>query len=460
MKSVLSRILAAACLLPFADFAQSPVTVTVDTLSPGRTVSRDFVGVSIFTQTQVRDHRDVPGNLFSGTNFQLITLFKNSGLHHLRLGATGSSSSDTKNLDQADIDSLFAFAKATDIKVIFSLHAADAGATAKYVWDNYHPYLDYFAFDNEPDGHVDRATAKGSNYFADWRYVAKMVTSAVPEAKFAGPDASGQSLVPRFIREEKDTGCLALITQHIYVGGNPIKHHIDLPHAIDAMLSEEWVTNKYPGLYDRVFRPANKAGLLVRLTESDDFVHGVTNASDAFVAALWALDYTHWWAEHGAAGVNFQNTEWLRTDTFYRDANENYQVHPKAYGLRAFDEANHGSTMPVAIANAEKLNFTAYAIGDAANLYVTIINKEHGADARDATANVLAKDFGAKNARALFLTAPKNDLQATSGITLGGATITNNAPWLGQWTTLKSTSDGRCTVSVPTSSAVVVRLSR
>ena len=452
--------MAAVSLLPLITFAQSPVTVSVDTQSPGQTVPRDFVGVSIFTQTQARDHKGVPGNLFSGTNFQLITIFKNAGLHHLRLGATGSSSSDMKNLDRHDIDSLFAFAKATDIKVIFSLHAADADATAKYVWDNYRPYLDYFAFDNEPDGHVDRATAKGSNYFADWRYVAKMVTGAVPGAKFAGPDASGQALVPRFIREVKDTGCLGLITQHIYVGGNPIKHHIDLLHAIDAMLSEEWVTNKYPGLYDRVFRPANKAGLLVRLTESDDHVHGVTNASDAFVAALWALDYTHWWAAHGAAGVNFQNTEWLRTDTFYRDADGSYQVHPKVCGLRAFDEANHGSTRPVAIMSTDKLNLTAYAIGDATNLYVTIINKEHSADARDATVAVQAKNFGATNARALFLTAPNRDLQATSGITLGGATITNNAPWLGHWTALKSASDGGYTISVPASSAAVVKLSR
>jgi hypothetical protein len=226
------------------------------------------------------------------------------------------------------------------------------------------------------------------------------------------------------------------------------------------MLSEEWVTNKYPGLYDRVFRPANKAGLLVRLTESDDFVHGVTNASDAFVAALWALDYTHWWATHGAAGVNFQNTEWLRTDTFYRDADGSYQIHPKAYGLRAFDEANHGSTRPVAITNADNLNLTAYAIGNATNLYVTIINKEHGPAARGATVEVLTKNFGATNPSALFLTAPNNYLQATSGITLGRATITNNAPWVGQWTALKSAPDDRCTVSVPASSAAVLKLSR
>jgi len=265
--------------------------------------------------------------------------------------------------------------------------------------------------------------------------------------------------VPKFIKQERDTGCLALITQHIYVGGNPIKRGIDLPHAIDNMLSPGWLAEKYPGLYKNALLPAVKAGLPFRLTESDDHVHGVTGASDAFVAALWALDYSHWWAAHGAAGVNFQNTEWLLTDTFYRDSAGNYQIHPKAYGLRAFDEANHGSTMPVAIENTGKLNLTAYAIGDAANLYVTIVNKEHGAHARDASVTISAKNLGAASVAAMYLTAPNNDVKATNGVTLGGATITNDAPWLGQWTTLKPATNGHCAITVPAASAAVVKIS-
>jgi hypothetical protein len=208
-----------------------------------------------------------------------------------------------------------------------------------------------------------------------------------------------------------------------------------------------------------MFRDDGKCARGFRLTESDDHVHGVTNASDAFVASLWALDYSHWWAAHGAAGINFQNTEWLRTDTFYRDENGNYHVHPKACGIRAFDEANHGSTEPVAIANTNKLNLTAYAIGDTATLFVTIINKEHGAGARDASVTILARNFGATNAAAMFLTAPNNDLQATNGVTLGGATIANDAPWHGQWTPLNPSTNGACAVTVPAASAAVVKLS-
>jgi len=73
-----------------------------------------ITGVSLlafkaFAQSRSRLIPNLPGEPFlvilSGSAFsnaRLITLFKNSGLHHLRLGATGSSSSDTRNLDQQD----------------------------------------------------------------------------------------------------------------------------------------------------------------------------------------------------------------------------------------------------------------------------------------------------------------------------------------------------------------------
>jgi hypothetical protein len=83
--------------------------------------------------------------------------------------------------------------------------------------------------------------------------------------------------------------------------------------------------------------------------------------------------------------------------------------------------------------NARELNLTAYAIGSATNLCVTIINKEHGAGVRDAAVTIVAKGFSAESATAMFLTAPNGDVGATNGVTLGGATITNNAPWRGRW---------------------------
>lgn len=458
MKTAITLI-CAIVFLSFTALAQSPVTVSVDTQSRGYVIPEDFSGVSIFTGTQVRDHRGKSGNLFSGTNTQLITLFKNSGLRHVRLGATGSPTSGSKNLSHEDIDALFAFAKAADIKVIYSLHFADGPATAKYIWDNYRNYVDYFAFDNEPDGRLNDdpgATAVGKDYFSSWRSFAKSVTEAAPGSKFAGPDAAGRTLVPRFVKAEQDAGFLALITQHTYVGGSPIKKHIDQPHAIENMLSTGWVNTNYPQLHKMLA----KQGLPFRLTESDDHTHGVTNASDAFCSALWALDYSHWWAAHGAAGVNFQNTEWLTTDTFYLDTAGNYQVHVKAHGIRAFELGSHGSVEPVTIDNKDKLNLTAYAVGDATNLCVTIINKEHGTGARDAKATIIPDGFSSKTAaNVIFLTAPKGDVTAITGVTLGGVTITNDAPWQGKWTRVENSLNGTYLLTVPAASAAIIKIS-
>ena len=49
-------------------------------------------------------------------------------------------------------------------------------------------------------------------------------------------------------------------------------------------------------------------------------------------------------------------------------------------------------------------------------------------------------------------------LAATDGMTLGGASITNNAPWPGQWTALNPVTNGQCTLTVSAASAVVVKI--
>jgi hypothetical protein len=443
--------------------AQESVTLTIEPRPDGYEIPADFAGVSIFTGTQVHDHKGVTGNLFSGTNTQLITLFKNAGLRHLRLGATGSATSGAQNLNHEDIDALFAFAKATDLKVIYSLHFAGGVETAKYVWDHYRPYVDYFAFDNEPDNRLEGGSGAAADnpkdYFTSWREFATAVVKAVPGAKFAGPDAAGRTLVKRFVASEKDASVLALVTQHTYVGGNPRKRGIDPPHAIENMLSHAWVTNNYPELYRTVLKPVQQEGLRFRLTELDDHVHGVDNVSDAFVAALWALDCMHWWANHGAAGVNFQNTEWLTTDTFYRDSAGNYQMHPKAYGIKAFNLGGRGRVEPLAVENSHGLNLTAYAVSDGTNnLCVTIINKEHGPGARSARVRILSPGFPPANASSMLLTARDGGIQATNGVTLGGGTITNNAAWDGKWTSVQASKES-CEVTVPAASATIVKIS-
>ena len=455
-------------------FAQSPVTLSVDTQSHGFAVPSDFAGLSFETWAELTNHNDVSGCLFSPTNAELITLFTNSGIRNLRLGGGTVDGAKAKIPDWYDIDNVFGFARAADIKVIYSLplldgNATNDAATAKYIWTHYRPYLDCFSIGNEPN-EPPYSMAKTNAiktyhaYLAAWRHFATVITNAVPGAKFTGPEAGGYDWVVKFAKNERRSGMVVLITQHQYAGGDPFVNHghdaMPAPVEIKRMLSRNWLTKNYPPFYEKTLRPVEALGFVDRMTEADDILHGVTNASDAFASALWALDYMHWWAARGLAGVNFHNNEWFRTDTVYLDkSSHEYKINPKAYAIRAFDLGSEGWEEPVDVGNSGGLNLTAYAIGDATHLCVTIINKEHSENARAAAVTIAAKDFPWRSAQVMFLTAANGDAGATNGITLGGAPITNNAPWHGVWMALKPASDQQCTLIVPATSAAVVKLS-
>jgi hypothetical protein len=463
------------CFLTLAVFGQSPVTLTISTQPEGYAIPADFAGVGFETWAELPNRNGVSGHLFSPTNTQLITLFTNTGIRNLRLGGGTVDGFHAVIPNDADMDSVFGFARATGIKVIYSLplldgNAADDATMAKYIWTHYRTNLDCFAIGNEPNEppYHDAPTGAITNYaefHTAWRMFAAAVTNAVPGATFTGPEAGGWDWVPEFANDEKKSGRVVLITHHEYVGGEPRINHgrekMPVAMAIDNMLSRYWIVSKCPKFYKKTLAQVKPTGLPCRMTEANDYLRGVPNASNAFASALWALDYMYWWAARGLAGVNFHNNQWLKTDTFYLDrATGEYQINPKAYAIRAFDLGSSGRVERVVIGNSHGLNLTAYAVGDGTNLCITIINKEHGSGARDATVTIVPADFSFKSAGVMFLAAMNGGAGATSGITLGGSLITNNAPWQGRWTTLPATTNHLCQVLVPATSAAVVKLSQ
>jgi hypothetical protein len=59
--------------------------------------------------------------------------------------------------------------------------------------------------------------------------------------------------------------------------------------------------------------------------------------------------------------------------------------------------------------------------------------------------------------KAMFLTAPGNDVEARTGVTLGGAALDADGNWSGSWTPLPAPSEaGKFEVTVPRSSAAVL----
>jgi hypothetical protein len=502
---------------PAARPAPCPVRITVDAGPLGPVIPGDFAGLSFERGPLGPGDAGVSGNLFNPANTSLVTLFRNMGLGSLRIGGGSVDQlipAGTGSDGFTGIDNLFAFAAAVGVKVVYSLRllspsaqpvgdlAAIHAKAAGYIWGRYRENVASFAIGNEPDWHsyhtypghpLDPAIFEqvpgvaGSaypSYLAQWRSLADAVTGAAPAAPLSGPDTGafttatyspapdgGMSWTERLARDERQSGRLAHVTQHCYVGGAPGSTSAE--QAISNMLSPEWVTGTaigsqpaattytpYPWLHANVLAPASAVGLPCRLTESNDYLVGVPGASNAFASALWALDHLHWWAANGAAGVNFHNKQWLYTDTIVPNPatpGQGYAITPKGYGIKTFTLGSAGQVKPIQVQNPHGLNLTAYCVGGTGADYVTVINKAHGADAADATVTIVPASKAVQAAEVITLAGGQPGDARGDTVTLGGAPITGESPWTGRWSTLASAGTG-ISLTVGATSAVIVKV--
>lgn len=423
------------------------------------------------------------GNMFDDStlwpiNFhsQVATLFRELGIKHIRVGG-GSVDMDIVP-STYDIDAFFRFARMMNARVTYSVrllkgNITDDTTTVKYIWNNYGQNIDCISIGNEPDWNSyhnqDPEIADYPTYMSKWKRFAAAITTAVPGIKFGGPDTGSNYPVPGakstnyigfpwtnlFASDEKNAGIVKSIYFHNYVGqsasGTP-------QQMIDKMLSADWGATCYAPLYTTTAVPVMNNGFPYRLSESNSYSGYVKGGSNSFATALFALDYMHWWASHGAEGVNFHNKQWVGNGPIYLDANKNFQTYPVGYGIKAFDLGGHGNIDPLTMTNADTLNLTAYAVQDSASLYITIINKEHGSGARDANVSIAAE--GGSPAASVVYLKSQNGVADTIGVTLGGAPISNTGFWNGTWLPVGMTAADRYAVTVPASSAAIVKIVR
>lgn len=144
---LIPSLLYVGCLLPGTAFAQSTVTVTLGPRASGAAIPAEFIGLSFGMKVLLPDKAGA--HFFSATNTPLVTLFQNLGIKHLRVGGTTVESPTTLAIPgNTDIDNLFAFVQAAQVKkVIYSLrlletnaaqhYAETDAAIAKYIWSKY-----------------------------------------------------------------------------------------------------------------------------------------------------------------------------------------------------------------------------------------------------------------------------------------------------------------------------------
>jgi hypothetical protein len=449
--------------------AQSPVTVTVDSTVPGQPVAGGFSGLS-FEMKYVLP--DTNGNyFFSPSNRPLVALFRTLGVKNLRVGGNTADRPTVPIPGPADIDSLFAFAKAADVKVIYTLRLNhgeldSAVKLADYISQHYKPQLDCFAIGNEPNVFSTNYDV----YVAEWKRYAAQITAPTnsPDAKFCGPSVSPghESWSARFARDLAGSGQIAFISQHDYPGGDA-RRVTNSAVARDKILSPD-MAGHYAKFAANFVPAVISNGLAYRFEEANSFYDGgALDVSDTFAAALWALDYQWWWAAHGMCGINFHTGDKVaardmnkpcRYAAFWT-SNKGYNVHPIGYGIKAFNLGSHGNLLPLNITNPDEINLTAYAVrATDKNLFVTLINREHDAGAHAANVTLAATEKFARG-QIIFVTAPNSDIAAKTGVTLGGAEIKDDGSWNGKWKKLKPGKDGQFTVKIPAASAAIIQFS-
>jgi hypothetical protein len=385
---------------------------------------------------------------------------------------------------EADLDSLFAFAKAAGVKVIYCLQLHDGdpqadAATAKYIMERYAPLVDCFSIGQEPSAYPkipvhSPATSRPAEgmgvefekypyamYRQEWKKFAEAIIGAAPGVKFCGPGVHNNGeWARRFMADFGRGDHVAMITEHLYPGGAGGK--VPTPEiGRDRMLGEAFV-KAYQKLYDGFAPMAISNGLPYRLEEVNNYFNGGAEAvSTTFASALWGLDFMYWWAAHNAAGVNFHTGDRVAAGAVLRPSKytaffsttNGYVIRPLGYGIKAFDLGSHGRFVPAAISPSTGTDLSAYAVlGDDKALYLTLINKERGADAKEAVVS-LESNAGYAKSEVIYLSAPNGDVAATNGVTLGKAEIKSDGAWAGQW------SPAAMPIKLPPATAAVVKLS-
>ncbi len=450
-------------------WAQSPVTISIDSKNAGAEISPLFSGLSFETQMALPNADG--GYYFRPSNKPLVALFRTLGIKNLRVGGNTADRATVNIPNNGDLDSLFAFAEAAGVKVIYTLRLNGGdpkqdGQIAKYIMQHYKADLVCLAIGNEPNVFAKEYPV----YREEWKNYMAAITApeAAPDAMFCGPSATpGKTVWARdFIQDFGHSGKVMMITQHAYPGGAGGK----ITNAVigqDLILSPEFL-NGYEKFY-RAFAPmAISNGLPYRLEEANSFFNGgAKGVSDTYASALWSLEYMYWWAAHEADGINFHTGDKVSVGkgtgnagyATYTTSAGGYAVHPIGYGIKMFDFGGRGRLLPVnVITNAGPINLSAYAtLAADGSVYLTLLNKEHGTTA--ASANVtIENSSGFGSAEVIYLRSLQDDVGATSGVTLGGAAIKDDGGWAGSWERLERSGGGEFVVKMPVASAAVVRL--
>ena len=457
--------------LNFVSAQSTPVTATVTVTDDGTgsNISPRFMGLSYeMVLVLPKDGK----YYFDANDKALVNTFHTLGIKSLRVGAAAVDYPNVAVPQERDIDSLFTFARAAEVKVIYSFRLkkgdpAESARLAAYIAAHDADALDCFSIGNEPNAY----NKTFDTYFASWKPHYDAILQAVPSAMFDGPSvfAGGNNRFPEKLADAMvPGGHMAMISDHYYPMGNGRGAEKNLPSARANFLSNNTDTSfgrSFAGVGSKLMAK----GIPYRIDELNNCSNGgAKGVSDTYTAALWALDASHWWAAHHILGLNYHTGERPNADGtlgaqnysafLHLPGGQGLEIRPESYGYLAFAQGAMGRPLNVTVASTLAPKFTAYAYrADDGSVYVTLINKTFADKAQPlSVALQLPTGVSATGARRMDLAQKNNDVAAKTDITLGDAAIDAQGVWTGQWKAAETGSTQNPTILVAPTSATIV----
>jgi hypothetical protein len=464
----------------------SPITsasLSVTATSAG-SIGSAFAGLSYEKSTLYENPY-----LFSGTNANLIALFKLIGPSILRIGGnsvdrnvwTPSGAGQTVGqIAPSDVNALAAFVKATGWQCLYGINLGGAGpvpytsgslvaATTPtlaaeeiaYAYQAFGSSLFGFEIGNECDlygsSYFTGATWNVSTFESLWTQFRSAIVAQTPAAASlcTGPaDAGSESSWTVPFGQYATKSEISLLTQHYYRGDGQSASST----AANLVTPDTSLVSNLQTLNTG----AKGIGIPYRLSECNSYYNGgADGVSDAYCSSLWIIDFLFDCALNGSVGANFHGGGDSDGYTPIADSGGAVVVaRPEYYGILLFTLAGQGTLYTTSLSGIGSLNITAYAVKAASGaLNLIVVNKD---SAQNLQLTVQLPQ-SASSATLLEMTqftsgASGPSLSATSGVTIQGATVGVNGAFSPGTAYTLSASGTSLTCYVPYLSAVLIQI--
>jgi hypothetical protein len=443
----------------FARAEEVRLAISAEPMAPA--VAPLFLGLSYETRAALPEGGHY---YFDAQDRSLVDLFRTLGLRSLRIGGNAVDDPRVPVPREADLDALFAFARAAGVKVIYSFRLkqgdpALAAHLAAYLAAHYAEQIDSFCIGNEPDHYLKTYP----EFLAAFRPQYAAVVGAAPNVRLEGPAGADWSYLLDFAREYVPQGHVAMVSSHSYPLGAGREAEKDPAAALRRFLGPE-VRREYEKIYRDTCLPLARLGIPFRMDETNScWDGGARGSSDSYASALWALEYLNWWAAHGIVGLNFHTGDTVNgfppmaanyAAFVHEGAERQLAMRPLAYALLAFSQGAHGSPLPVRVEGAGESVLTAFAYREGPNFAVLVLNKTAGVAGR--SVELTLKLPGARRRGhwdRLDLVQAQADLAAREGVSVGSAAIGPDGHWTGGWRKLDNRGSGLNATVEPASAA-------